>query len=245
MVVTHATAGTTKNGLTVTLLPGLATKGSEVAVEDGSGNLLVACASTSTTTEIATAIDGATNYACATTGTKTLGTAVKVGTLAGGTAATWAEMTTATNVTLHFTNASTTVTAAVAAINAVSGVTVTAYGTSTNTLASADADTITSLANGATGNSIKGLGFTVTKVDSSVGLYRVTFDDPAPYLVDVEAILQLASVANQHTQVGAYNSTNKTIDIQLQAINATAAQPAVGANNRVNFIATFANTGLG
>jgi hypothetical protein len=244
-----ATGGVAGNDWVFAIVPHSHLGGGVITNEDATNKVVVIEYENgvSTSAEIMTAIDGLTAWEKVGNGDATVITDKYIGSTItrGGTAATWAEQTTATNITLHFTNAVTTVTAAVAALNGVATRLVDAYGTSTNTLVTADADTITSLAGGATGISVKGPGFRVTKVDSAVGLWRITFDSGAATPLNPRCCIQLTNPADVEALQGTWNSTNKTLDIQVQINAGTAVEPAVAAGNRINFALTFANTGIG
>lgn len=248
LTVTHATAGTSKNGLKVYLVPG-GTAGAEVATEDASGNLMVSYqASTSTTTQISAAIDGHANWVSSVTGTEVT-TGLKTGTLSGGTDPTWAEVaTTPTKLVLHYTDAVTTKAAAKVALDAVGtavGYTVTVVGTTTLTLASGDATGgkvdlsggVTAVAAGA----VRGKGFSVAT--KATGYHTITFDSVYPHLIDFKACLQLATAADQFVIPCTYTKASKTIDIALWDKSATnVADITAGANNRINFLAIFSNS---
>jgi len=242
LAISHNDAGTAKNGLVVTLVPG-GTAGSEVATEDASGNLLVSYqASTSTTTQVAAAINGHANWVCPTTGTQTA-TGVLSGTTSGGTAATWAEESgTPTKLHLHFTDASTDVDAAVAALNGASSV-MTASGSGSHTLASGDAVAKQDLSGGVDAvafddDSVEGEGFSVARSGAAgVGEYTVTLDRHYDKLFCADATLQLSSAADQYVLAGTYDSSAKTIKFTVWDKSAGAAgDPTQGANKRIHFL---------
>lgn len=86
-----------------------------------------------------------------------------------------------------------------------------------------------------------GTGFTVAY--TSTGLYTITFADSYAQLEAFVCTLQLASGADTFLQAGSYSSANKTITIRNWDVSGAAvADIAADANNRINFIAVFANT---
>jgi hypothetical protein len=154
--------------------------------------------------------------------------------------------------TLHFTDGVTTGLDGVAAINNVGGgdKTMTASGGDANTMASADAVAKQDLSGGVDAVAISNIrgnpndAWVPTKI--STGLYRVTFRDEFPSDVMFQATLQLATAADQFAMVSTRTAASKTLDIKIwDKSGAAVADPAVDANNRINFRAVFANTQLG
>lgn len=206
----------------------------------------------STVTNVETAIGLTTNFAVRTGGTGASVLAAGDDDLAetnltGGTAATYAvESGSPSKTHLHYTDAVTTVTAAVAALNTLSSGTkmMTATGSGAHTLAAGDAVAKQDLAGGAATSGVRGLGFSVAY--TSVGTFTVTFDDSFPTMISAKACLQLATAADQFAQVGTYTAASKTLVFYVwdKSDNAVA-NVAIAAGNRLNFICEFANTDLG
>ncbi len=86
----------------------------------------------------------------------------------------------------------------------------------------------------------KCLHWSVVRV--SQGLFRVTFSDKFQELINATATLQLAVAAARFVQIGAYNSTNNTLDIRVTDAAGAVQDIAANADNRVNFTVKFSNT---
>lgn len=94
----------------------------------------------------------------------------------------------------------------------------------------------------------KGTGWSVAYI--STGLYRITFnaDTKMQDLISATATLMMNASALSFLQVGAYNSTNRTLDIRAytEAAGTIAlADIAANANNRIQFSCWFRNTPVG
>jgi hypothetical protein len=243
LVITHATAGTTKNGLTVTLVPG-GTAGAEVATEDASGNLAVsyqAGGGGSSLTQVAAAVDGHANWVSASANAAT-GTGVLIGTLSGGTAATWAEESgTPSKTHLHFSNTVTTVTAAVAALNTLaSGTkTMTASGSGAHTVDNADdtggkVDLSGGVAAVAVANAVeKGAAAT----NSATGTYTITTDNLYGDVESVICNLVMKTMTDDYAIGGAISVANKTILAYMFDDSGNAiADPGTPADNFLHYV---------
>jgi hypothetical protein len=93
-------------------------------------------------------------------------------------------------------------------------------------------------------SSNKGLGWSVAR--TSAGLFTITFANKYADLVSVQAVLQLATGADQYVQVGTYTAASKTLEIRVwDASDAAVADVAANANNRINFVCFFRNSATG
>jgi len=86
----------------------------------------------------------------------------------------------------------------------------------------------------------KGRGFSVAR--TGAGLFLITFEQVGYDLVEAEATLQVAASADSKAQLGTYDGTAKTLVVRT-ITGAAAADIAADANNRVNFSATFNQSG--
>ena len=166
--------------------------------------------------------------------------------LTGGTAATWAEWA-APRLDLHFTDSTTTVSAARVAINAVTGIPVTATGTDTNVLAAADVVSNQAFSGGVAAIALDtslnrgddGVWSVARKQSTGTdvtGTYTLTFLNPVTEFVDILSTLQLAAADDKFVQIGATSVANKTIDFEIWDISGIGlANPTVAAGNRINF----------
>lgn len=90
--------------------------------------------------------------------------------------------------------------------------------------------------------SVEGVGFSVAR--TSAGLFTVTFQDRYPGLIAAVATLQLATAGDQKVEIGSYSEANKTLQIRVWDIgDAAVADVSADANNRINFICFFRNSG--
>lgn len=85
----------------------------------------------------------------------------------------------------------------------------------------------------------KGAGFTVAYI--SAGLYRVTFKKVGVELLAGAPALMLDAAADMTVQYGAYDPTNRTLDIRVQ-VAVVMTDIASHANNWISFWAEFQNT---
>lgn len=243
LVITAAASGEDKNGLKVFLVPG-GTAASEVATEDGDGNLYVSYeVSTSTTTNVASAINGHANWICSTTGSQKA-TGLLSGELEGGTEDTWAEYSDP-DITLHFSNGVSDLDAAVAAINAVSGIPVTASGTGSNVIVTGDKVTSQSFTGGVDAidiAEIRGKGYTVAQ--TAAGTYLITLKDPYKQIQHVNATLQLETAGAYRAQLGTISESAGTIVVRVINNSGVAADPvsSPAACDRMNFRAAVVNS---
>lgn len=89
---------------------------------------------------------------------------------------------------------------------------------------------------------VEGVGFSVAY--TSTGLFTVTFADRYPGLIAAVATLQLATAGDQKVEIGSYSEANKTLQIRVWDIgDAAVADVSADANNRINFICFFRNSG--
>jgi len=162
--------------------------------------------------------------------------------MAGGTAATWAEETgTPLKMHLHFTNAGSTGTECKAAINAVSGKSMTATGGDANNAVTGDLVTKQDLSGGLADTApgtVKGLGFTVTQ--TVLGEYTLTFSRELPNLLHFKPKLALATAAAFRVITGAYDATARTIKIWILNNSGALDDPAaIASGDEIHFKAVF------
>lgn len=82
------------------------------------------------------------------------------------------------------------------------------------------------------------VGDKVTPTKVGTGNWRLTFDDTFPTLVSADVSFQPDSAGDQIESVGAWDSTNKTLDIQLYDVSGSALANAAGT---INFSVFFQN----
>lgn len=150
------------------------------------------------------------------------------------------------HVVCYFTNASSTVAnckTALAANPAASALMTFSGGTGATVLATDDHFAATALSGGVDAvaiSNIRGKGYSVSK--TGTGQYTVTTTDVWPSGVMVVASLQLATADDKFVIVGPFTPTSFVLTIWDKSAGA-AADVAVGANNRLNFIVYVANAG--
>ena len=89
----------------------------------------------------------------------------------------------------------------------------------------------------------KGMGWTVAR--TSTGLFTITFADEYVDMHSATATLQLATGSDKYIQIGTYTAASKTLEIRVwDESDAAVVDVAADANNRVNFIVFFKNSGV-
>lgn len=227
-------AGAAGNSWVVTCIPHALSGHGVVLNEDDTNKVLTILYETgvSTAANIDTAIAGATYWEAATAagGGAVSGQFYAKPVSGGRTETTWASYS-SPKTTLNFIAATTTLTAAAAAINAISGgpLSATIVGTAGTTYTTtSDALTATALTGGGTQ---KGKGFSVLQVGA--GTYRVTLDNILQAFHMVHATVQVATAKNLRAVVGPIVQASKYFDIYTLS-NATLTDGA--ATDRINFL---------
>lgn len=252
-VLAPAVGGVAGNALRVFVVAGAAAGAGKVYEDTAAGITIFALQhAVSTVTDFETLVGAATDWDVASggTGANVFDQATDLVDSAvgsGGTPATYAvESGTPSKTHLHFTNAVTTAALAVAAINAVTtgSQVVTAAilggGAGAHAVATGDVVAKQDLANGAASTDINGQGYSETK--TGTGERTITFDDSYVDMIDCEATLQLGTPADQFANVGTYTASANTLVINIwDKSDGALADPAIGANNRINFLATFSD----
>lgn len=91
----------------------------------------------------------------------------------------------------------------------------------------------------------KGMGWSVAR--TGTGQFTITFNDKFVDLVSAIATLQLNAAAASVVQVGAWDSSAKTLILTVLTESAgalAAADVAANANNRIHFEVKFSNTSI-
>jgi len=250
LTATMDTGGTAGNDWKIHCLSSAdVTAGSEVVIEDATAKTITVVyeASTSTTAQICTAIATATVVASCTGGAGGITPDENLydQEFSGGTAATYCEVS-GVNTHLHYTSATTTVAAAVAAINAPSTgtslLTARALLGTTDLFANGDAVVETSLQGGDNrGDSdVTGLGFSVQK--TAQFQYTITLDETWGDIICVHPRLRLESTDDCEAEMVSYTAATRKIVVRTKDLSAGAEhQPDDDVGKKVDLIVLASN----